>query len=395
MVYTRKKINRVSFLLCFWLLACASVFAGSEIKEPESLPLTELKAFTEAYYQIKSAYIEDVDDTTLIREAIRGMVSSLDAHSRFLPPREFEQFNSESHGEYAGIGMSFSDHKLGIKIERVIMQSPAQRAGLKKGMLVTHINRASLRYVSGSDALVLLQGDVGSLVELTVTSSKMPQPEIIKLTRELIELKSVTSEALPDNAGYISLKQFTLKSVAEFKQAVDRLSKISPLSKLIIDLRDNPGGVMEVAVELSDLFVNNGKLLISTGRIDDANQVYYASEESPLKDIKVVILINEGSASASEIMAAALKDHNKATILGETSYGKGSIQSIIPLNHQSGLKLTTAEYFSPAGEKIQDKGVIPDVSFSTKKIKNPYSVSLLDDPEILQAYNLLTKNNMK
>lgn len=363
-------------------------FAGKETQE--QLPLSELRAFTEAYYQIKSSYVNPVEDAELIRAAIRGMVGSLDSHSRFLGPREFERFNTDNIGEYAGIGLQFNDHKFGIEVAQVIKNSPASRAGIRPGMIVTHIDNTQIKYLTADDALAKLKGEVDSEVALTVASAEFAKPKEFRLTREIILLESVTSVALPNKTGYVAISQFTLNSVEEFKQAIFDLSTDGNLERLILDLRDNPGGVMEIAVELSDLFIQEGKLLISTGRTDDSNQTFYAHKMAPFSDMEVVVVINGGSASASEILVAALKDHQKATVLGETTYGKGTIQTVIPLNRQSGIKLTTAEYFSPAGSKIQDEGITPDVNFVKKALNNPYNVSILDDPQLLQAYNLLT-----
>lgn len=361
--------------------------------ENEPLPLSELRAFTEAYYQIKSNYVKPVDDATLIRAAIKGMVAGLDRHSRYLPPGEFEQFNTDNEGEYAGVGLSFNNHKFGIEVSKVVKNSPADRAGIRPGMLVTHVNQNEIKFMTADKAYEMLLGDVDSTVELTVAAAEFVKPRDIQLRREFILIESVTSELLPNETGYVAISQFTLKSIEEFDYAINKMSATRRLKNLIIDLRNNPGGVMEVAVQLSDLFIEKGKLLISTGRADDANHVYYATEAAPLNDLNVVVVINASSASASEILAAALHDHQKALILGEKSYGKGSIQSIIPLNDDSGMKLTSAEYFSPKGSKIQDIGIQPDILFHTSDKKNPHNVSLLDDPQLLQAYNLLSEKN--
>lgn len=369
---------------------CSIPVIASVKQKAEPLPLNELRAFTEAYYQIKSQYVKPVDDATLIRAAIQGMVGSLDVHSRYLSPKEYERFNTDNEGEYAGVGMSFTNHKFGIEVAEVVRNSPAFRAGIKSGMVVTHINQQAIKFMPAEKAFSLLKGEIGSIVGLTIAASQFPKPQYFELRREIILLESVFSEKLPNNTGYVAISQFTLNSLEEFVNAVTQMFPTARYENLIIDLRNNPGGVMEAALNLSDLFISEGRLLVSSGRTDDANEIFNASQYAPFKDLKVVVVINGRSASASEILAAALQDHHKALILGETSYGKGSIQSIIPLNHRSGIKLTSAEYFSPKGSKIQDLGVKPDVEFDKKEKKNPYNVSLLDDPQILQAYNLLS-----
>lgn len=373
------------------LIVLCLVTSGLQSKPAEEpLPLDELRAFTEAYYQIKSNYVKDVADVRLLRAAIRGMVADLDRHSRYLPPEEFERFNTDNEGEYAGLGLTFNEHKYGIEIREVIKNSPAEAAGLEPGMLVTHIENKPLKFMSADEAYKMLKGEAGTFISLTIAASKFPKPQVFKLERQIILLESVASQMLPEKTGYISISQFTLHSVEEFNRAIQALSEDKAIENLIIDLRNNPGGVMEIAVELSDLFISKGKLLISSGRTEDANEVFYAEENAPLSKLNVLVMINGGSASASEILAAALQDHKKAVIFGEKSYGKGSIQSIFALNQKSGMKLTTAEYFTPKGKKIQDIGVKPDIEYKEKPEKNTYNVSLLDDPQLLQAYHLVS-----
>lgn len=393
-MYLNSKSTLAYKLICspivtLLLVSVYSFPAYANTSDSQELPLTELKAFSEAYYQIKASYVEDVEDIDLIRAAISGMVSSLDNHSRYLSPDELKRFNTDNVGEYEGVGLSFNDHKYGIEVAEVAINGPAFRAGIEPGMIVTHIDKEPIQFLPASEALAKIKGPIDSTVVLTVAAAKFPKPKEIALKREVIVIASVTSEELPNQTGYVGLSTFTMHSVQEFKRAIAKLSQKEKLTRLILDLRDNPGGVLDVAIELSDLFIPEGTLLISSGRTDDANEIFYAKDYAPFGDLQVVVVINKGSASASEILAAALKDHRKAVVLGETSYGKGSIQTLIPLNYESGMKITTAEYFSPLGTRIQDVGIKPDVKFDEQKRVNSYNVSLLDDPELLQAYNLL------
>lgn len=385
------------FLSSLFLVLLLSPYNKPEAKpDPaDTLPLSELRAFAEAYYQIKTNYAKPTDDAKLLNAAIKGMVASLDQHSRYMDKDEFEQFNAENEGEYAGIGLSLNDHQYGLEITQVVKNSPAARAGLSEKMLITHINNQSVQFLPVNDSFELLKGKTGEKIQLTVSAASFAKPRIFELVRETILLESVSSERLPKDTGYLSISQFTLNTYDEFIHAVQVMSSKEPLTNLIIDLRNNPGGVLQVALELSDLFINSGKLLVSVGKAADANQTFYANDDALLGNLKVIILINKGSASSAEIFAAALRDHNMAMIIGEKSYGKGSIQTVIPLNNNAGIKLTSAEYFSPNGHKIQDVGLTPDIFFEVEvgneaKI-NSTNIGLFDDPQVLQAYNLLLK----
>ncbi len=382
-----------TFAACIGLILTAPAHAVNQPKQ--TLPLEELHTFTDVINQIKAHYVEELDDKDLIKAAIAGMVSSLDRHSRFLDRSALANFTADNNGEYAGIGLSFADHQLGIQIDTIVKNSPADRQNLIKGMVVTKINGINIKRITSDDAYKLLHGKVNSKVTLTIVKdTKVDKSEFIEtdyvLTREIIVLPSVTSNLLPTNIGYIAISQFTKRSPFEFIDAVDEMSAVHSFEKLIIDLRNNPGGTLESAIQISDLFIDSGKLLTSTGRTIDANEVFKASSIAPYMDLEVVVMMNAYSASSSEILAAALQDHERATILGDVSYGKGSIQSIIFLRENSGLKITTAKYYSPNGHKIQDVGIQPDVMFKTAGLENQRETELLDDLEVLQAFKLMS-----
>jgi len=378
----------------------ATTPSSTEDQTQQPLPLEELRAFSEVYFYVKSTYVEEIDDKALINAAIKGMVGSLDNHSRYLDPSAFANFTADNNGEYAGIGLSFGDHKLGIQIDNIVKNGPADRQQLTIGMVVSKINGINIKQISSEDAYKLLHGKVNSTVKLTVLqnlaklesdSADSPTKDYL-LTREIIYLPSITSKRLPDNIGYLAISQFTKKSPLEFIDAVSDMSKGKPLDKLIIDLRNNPGGLLEAAIQISDLFIDSGTLLTSSGRTADSNEVFQASSIAPYMDFEVVVMMNAYSASSSEILAAALQDHKKATILGDISYGKGSIQSIYFLRQESGLKITTAKYFSPNGHKIQDVGIQPDVMFKTAGLENHQQSEILDDLELLQAFELISES---
>lgn len=368
-----------------------AVLLNPQLSHADKLPLKELEAFSQAFYKIKANYALPVSDEQLIKAAINGMVDSLDRHSKYLTKTQFQAFLQINSGEQVGVGIELTKHKFGAKIINVLENSPAEKAGIKSEMLITKIDGKAIKGFSSYKSSRLLQGEIGSQVLLTVTHADGSSAQKYPLKRQQVLIKSVTSQRLPHDTGYIGISQFTFKSIEEFNVAIDAMSAQNPLKRLIIDLRNNPGGSLDVALELSNLFIDDGKLLISNGNSEEAQKTYYATKDAPLNYLDVVVVINAGSASASEIFAIALRDHKKAIILGEKSYGKGSIQSIFPLSDGSGMKLTTAEYRSPLGKKIQDTGVVPDVKFEIPKKNNRFKVSLLDDPELLQAYYLLSE----
>jgi len=400
----KTSIRSFSIIIIAGLLASYSAIASPSKTTPtdrDTLPLEELRTFSEVFYHVKSSYVEEVDDRALINAAIEGMVSSLDPHSRYLDPTAFASFTADNNGEYAGLGLSFDDHPLGIKIRSVVKNSPADRKNLAQGMLVTKINNINIKDISSEDAYKLLKGMVGSQVKLTIQppsikstddsankKAKLSTKDYV-LTREIIIMPSVVSAILPNRVGYIAIDEFTKKTSAEFIEAMDNMTVLHPLNSLIIDLRNNLGGALETSIDISDLFIDSGVLLTSSGRASDANEIYHATPFAPYSDLKVTILINAYTASSSEILAAALQDHKKATLLGDISYGKGSIQTVYLLRQASGLKLTTAKYFSPNGNEIQGVGIKPDVKFQTDGLVNNQEEPLLDDLELLQAFNLV------
>lgn len=385
-----KNIATPFALRWFFALVTITLSFLASAKTVEPLPLSELRTFSEVYAHIKANYVAPVDDHTLIKAAVAGMVSQLDKHSRLMQAAEFSDFSAGNEGEYAGIGLAFEDHPNGLRITHIIENGPADKQALKSGLVITHINQIEIKHIQADDAFKLINGEVGSQLVLTFYDPKLiPRHEkVVRLTRELINLPTVRFEQLPGQIAYIAIDQFSKKTPFEF---IDQMEKHSLPSQLIIDLRDNPGGVLDASIQLADLFVEKGTIIRSVGRAADANEIFNASAISPYSNTQVAVLMNAGSASASEIFAVALRDHDKATIFGEKSYGKGTIQSIFFLENGSGLKMTTAEYFSPKGKKIQDIGVSPDIKSDTENLSNATDNPVLNDLGILQAYQWLIK----
>lgn len=357
----------------------ASVLADKS-KDSETtsngLPLSELRAFAEVFERIGKDYVEPVDDKVLLENAIDGMLSNLDPHSAYLKPDSFKDMEENTKGEFGGVGMEVGMEDGFVKVVAPIDDTPAFKAGIKAGDLVVRIDDTPVKGMSLQQAVEKLRGKVGTDVQLTIMRKSEDKPIIVKLTRAVIKVNSVKQRLIAPNYGYVRISQFQVKTGAQLVEAVEKLTKenADPLKGLVLDLRNNPGGVLNAAVEVSDAFLEKGLIVYTEGRVKDAEMRFNATPGDVLNGVPVVVLINEGSASASEIVAGALQDNGRAVIAGRTSFGKGSVQSVIPLNNGSAIKLTTARYFTPNGRSIQAEGIVPDVKIEQVK------VDLMDKP---------------
>jgi len=385
-------IKIIKTALNFWFISICLLnnisHAEQKNEDNESISQQAFHAFSEAMQLIKQNYHYDVTDKQLIQAAIKGMVESLDDYSKYFSKEDFEKYNSNNAGEFVGIGIALQDHEFGAEIMNVLDGSPAAEVGLKSGMIITKIDNKDITYVSADEVINLLKGELGSSLELTVASSQFAMPKTFKIIRREILVASTHYKKIDENVGYLSINQFTDRTPEEFRS---HISSNQP-EMLIIDLRNNYGGVMESALNIADMFINKGKLLVSKGKNATFSEVYVASPQAEFADIKLVIMINEYTASSSEILAAALKDHKKAHILGKKSYGKGSIQAIFPLQSGEGIKITSAQYFTPSGKNIESVGIKPDTEFSTGILVKPKGSPEIEDQHILQAYQLLVKH---
>lgn len=337
---------------------------------PNGLPLNELRAFAEVFERIGKDYVETVDDKALLENAIDGMLSNLDPHSAYLKPDSFKDMEESTKGEFGGVGMEVGMEDGFVKVVAPIDDTPAFKAGVKAGDLVVRIDDTPVKGLSLQQAVEKLRGKVGTDVQLTIMRKSEDKPIIIKLTRAIIKVNSVKQRLLAPNYGYVRISQFQVKTGTQMIEAVEKLTKenANPLKGLVLDLRNNPGGVLNAAVEVSDAFLEKGLIVYTEGRVKDAEMRFSATRGDVLNGVPVVVLINEGSASASEIVAGALQDNGRAVIAGRTSFGKGSVQSVIPLNNGAAIKLTTARYFTPNGRSIQAEGIVPDVKIEQLKV---------------------------
>ncbi len=346
------------------------VLAKAEAEEP--LPLADIRLFTDVYARVKRDYVEAVDDHKLIEGAIRGMIASLDPHSSFLGEDEFSELQIGTSGEFGGLGIEVGLEGGFIRVIAPIDDTPAYRAGVKAGDLIIQLGDKSVKGMSLSQAVKLMRGAAGTTLVLKVVRESEAAPIDIPVMRDVIRIKSVRNRLLDDDIGYIRVTSFQSKTTRNVFAAVDSLvaKAGNDLRGVVLDLRNNPGGVLTGAVGVSDIFLNDGELIVYTeGRAADAALKYSAGTPDKLQGLPVVVLINEGSASASEIVAGALQDHKRATLVGSKSFGKGSVQTVLPLQENAALKLTTARYFTPLGRSIQNSGIVPDVAIEvTNKV---------------------------
>jgi len=354
------KLSPLRSMLACWLLA-GSPLAGAQAAAPAAtLPLTELRLFTQVFDHVRRGYVDDISDSQLLFSAIEGMLYNLDPYSRYLDPETYRALREMTSGHYHGIGVEVASEEGAIRVISPLDETPAARAGIRPGDLIVAIDGASLRELSPSSASYQLRGPGGSAVELTVVRSEQPEPINITLTRELITVDSVRYRALGSGIGYVRIAQFQQQSAAAFVGAIEALQQ-SSLRGLVIDLRNNPGGLVDAAIEIAATLLDGNTVVSTQGRIATANQLFSAELGDLLNGAPVAVLINRGTASAAEIVAGALQDHRRAVVIGTRSFGKGSVQTIIPIDGGGALKLTTARYFTPAGRSIQAHGIDPDI----------------------------------
>ena len=327
------------------------------------LPLDDLRTFTEIYAKIKNDYVESVDDKTLIQNAIRGMLAGLDPHSSYLVPEDYQDLQAGTSGEFGGLGIEVGMEDGFVKVIAPIDDTPAQRAGVQSGDLVIRLDETPVKGMALSDAVKIMRGKPGTDITLTIVRDGEEKPLRIVITRAVIKVTSVRSRSLDTGLGYVRISTFQSRTGENLRDAISELRQQSggELKGLILDLRNNPGGVLSAAVSVSDAFLTSGLIVYTEGRLDDAKLSFSAKPTDVLEGAPIVVLVNGGSASASEIVAGALKDHRRAVIMGQQTFGKGSVQTILPMENGSALKLTTARYFTPLGTSIQAEGITPDV----------------------------------
>ena len=336
-----------------------------------TLPLDDLRTFTEVFARIKNDYVEPIEDTALLENAIRGMLSGLDPHSAYLVPDDYQELQAGTSGEFGGLGIEVGMEDGFVKVIAPIDDTPAQQAGVEAGDLVVRLDDTPVKGMSLADAVKVMRGKPGTDIVLTIVREGVDRPIRITITRAVIHVTSVRSRPLEPGYGYVRISQFQLRTGESLREAVGKLREGAgddDLKGLVLDLRNNPGGVLNAAVSVSDAFLDNGIIVYTEGRMDDAKLTFSAKGSDILDGIPLVVLVNAGSASASEIVAGALQDHGRAVIMGEKTFGKGSVQTILPLGNGSALKLTTARYYTPSGTSIQARGIVPDIALDRMRV---------------------------
>ncbi len=348
----------------------SDVFADRDSVVDQALPLEELRTFTEVFAKIKDDYVEPVRDRDLLENAVRGMLAGLDPHSTYLDSDAYRELQLGTTGEFGGLGIEVSMEGGFVKVISPIDDTPAQRAGVQAGDLIIRIDDTPVKGLSLGDAVKRMRGKPGTTIVLTIVREGQEKPLRLTLTRAVIEVKSVKSRLLDKGYGYVRITQFQNNTSTDLRKAIGELREKSggKLEGLVLDLRNNPGGVLSEAVSVSDTFLTGGLIVYTKGRIDEAQLKFKASPPDWLKGAPLVVLINGGSASASEIVAGALQDQRRAVIMGTKSFGKGSVQTIFPMASGSALKLTTALYYTPAGRSIQAEGISPDIEVRPVKV---------------------------
>ena len=330
-------------------------------KAQSSLPLEELQTFADVFYQIREGYVEEVDDSTLFEYAVKGMLEGLDPHSVYMTREAYSDLQTQTDGEFSGLGIEIGRRGSYIEIIAPIDGSPAAEAGLQSGDVILKLDDTSVKGLSTDEAVDLMRGPVGSSIVLEIGRPGEAKPFEVTIIRDKIKIASVRGRLLAPRYGYLRIAQFGRSTGQEAQEAIEKLATESPLKGLVIDLRNNPGGVLEASVEVAGLFLDEGDVVSTKGRHPNAGDSYSATSGDLLEGAPIVILINGGSASASEIVAGALQDRRRGIVMGTRSFGKGSVQTVLPISESRAVKLTTARYYTPNGRSIQAEGIVPDI----------------------------------
>ena len=347
----------------------------------------KIDLFSEVLEKIQNEYVDEIDQAEAMDSAINGVLQSLDPYSAYMNPKIFEESQTETSGEFGGLGIEVSMEAGVVKVISPIDDTPASRAGIKAGDYIIRINNEQVQGKTLMEAVNLMRGPVGTSIEITIRRKGLRKAKIIKIVREIIEIKSVVAELIDNKVGYLRLRAFNENSSDQLKKEILKIEKNTKLVGYILDLRNNPGGLLSQAVTISDFFLDDGEIVSTRGRRKKENRKFFANKGDKINKKPLIVLINNGSASAAEIVAGALQDQKRAILLGETSYGKGSVQSIIPLKNRGAIRLTVSKYYLPSGKSISEVGIIPDIKVEEEG--EEFSINTSTDNQLNYAINLL------
>ena len=350
------RVKIVIFFILLNLFLVKNFLSASEENIYDKIDL-----FGEVLNKINKEYVEEIDQSEAMDAAINGVLQSLDPYSAYMSPESFENMQTETSGEFGGLGIEVSMEAGVVKVISPLDDSPAYEAGVKAGDYIVKINNIQVQGKTLNEAVEIMRGPVGSDIEITVRRKGVKKALVFNITRKIIKVRSVKSKIIDNNIGYIRLTAFNENSSNQIKKKINEFNKNENIEKFILDLRNNPGGLLSQAIKITDFFLSSGEIVSTKSRQENENRKWFAQAGDILNGETLVVLINNGSASASEIVAGALKDHKRAILVGENSYGKGSVQSIIPLRNKGAIRLTISKYYLPSGESISEVGVSPDI----------------------------------
>jgi carboxyl-terminal processing protease len=368
-------------IILIFNFSSSPVFSKNDLYE-------KIDLFGEVLENIKKEYVDDVDQAEVMDSAINGVLQSLDPYSAYMSPELFKEMQTDTRGEFGGLGIEIGMEAGVVKVISPIDDTPAEKAGIKAGDYIVKIGKEQVQGKSLMEAVKLMRGPVGTTIDLTIRRKNVKKPLEFKITRKVIQVQSVNSEIISErkNIGYIRLKSFNENSDNQFLKSIKKFEKNSKIKGYIIDLRNNPGGLLTQAINITDYFLDDGEIVSTKGRKISETRKFFARRGDEVNGKPVIVMINNGSASASEIFAGALKDHKRAIILGENSYGKGSVQSIIPLRNGGGMRLTISKYYLPSGKSISEVGVTPDII--VEETSNEFKIRSEKDSQLNYAIKL-------
>ena len=375
-----KKVSYIRLFLIYCFLTHAANALDNEIYK-------KIDVFGEVLEKINKEYVDEIDQSKSMDSAINGLLQSLDPYSSYMSPENYNLMQTETSGKFGGLGIEVGMEAGVVKVISPIDDTPASRAGLKAGDYIVKIDNVQVQGKSLTEAVDLMRGPVGSGIELAIRRKGEKKTLTFFIVREIIEVQSVKSDLLDNNIGYIRLTSFNENSSDQIKEKIKKLEKNKNVKSYILDLRNNPGGLLSQAIKISDFFLNNGEIVSTKSRKSSENRKWFAKDGDLTNGKALIVLINYGSASASEIVAGALKDHKRAIILGENSYGKGSVQSIIPLKNKGAVRLTIAKYYLPSGKSISEVGVLPDIEIDEDS--DEFKIKTISDNQLNYAIKLL------